>query len=52
MKVAILSNVTTSVLAGMLRGEAEVWSPPGHGAWMETALSVPDDLVAFSPELQ
>ncbi len=50
MKVAILSNVTTSVLEGILRGEAEVWSPPGHGAWMETALSVPDDLVAFSPE--
>ena len=50
MKVAILSNVTTSVLEGMLRGEAEVWSPPGHGAWMETALSIPDDLVAFSPE--
>ena len=50
MKVAILSNVTTSVLEGILRGEAEVWSPPGHGAWMETALSIPDEMVAFSPE--
>ena len=51
MKVALLSNATTSVLEGMLREKAEVWSPPGHGAWMETALAPPDDLVAFAPEL-
>ena len=51
MKVALLSNATTSVLEGMLREKAEVWSPPGHGAWIETALAPPDDLVAFAPEL-
>ena len=51
MKVALLSNATTSVLEGMIREKAEVWSPPGHGAWMETALAPPDDLVAFAPEL-
>ena len=51
MKVALLSNATTSVLEGMLREKAEVWSPSGHGAWMETALAPPADLVAFAPDL-
>ena len=51
MKVALLSNATTSVLEGMLRAKAEVWSPSGHGAWMETALAPPADLVAFAPDL-
>ncbi len=50
MRIAVLSNVTTEVLAGMLRKEHDVWLPPGFGAWMETALATPDDLVAFNPE--
>ena len=50
MRIAVLSNVTTEVLAGMLRKEHDVWLPPGFGAWMETALAPPDDLVAFNPE--
>lgn len=50
MKIAILSNVTTSLLEGFLKKEHRVWSPPGLGAWMETALNPPSDLMAFAPE--
>ena len=51
MKIALLSNVTVEVLAGMLRGEHEVWTPSGFGAWMETALEPPQDLADFAPDL-
>ena len=51
MKIALLSNVTVEVLAGMLRDAHEVWTPSGYGAWMETALAPPDGLVAFDPDL-
>ena len=50
MRIAVLSNVTTEVLAGLLRKEHDVWLPPGFGAWMETALDPPDGLVAFNPD--
>ena len=51
MKIALLSNVTIEVFAGMLREEHAVWTPPGFGAWMETALNPPEDLISFSPDL-
>ena len=50
MRVALLSNVTVDVLAGMLREGHSVWTPQGFGAWMETALDPPADLAEFSPE--
>lgn len=50
MKIAILSNVTVEVLAGMLKKEHQVWLAPGFGAWMETSLNVPTDLKEFGPE--
>lgn len=50
MKIALLSNVTVEVLAGMLRAEHCVWTAPGFGAWMETALEPPDELVDFAPD--
>ena len=50
MKIAILSNVTTEILAGMLREEHAVWTPPGFGAWVETALAPPPDFVSFAPD--
>ena len=50
MRLALLSNVTVEVLAGMLGKEHEVWTPPGFGAWRETALNPPEELVAFKPE--
>lgn len=51
MKIAILSNVTTSILEGMLKSTHIVWSPPGFGGWMETALNPPEELRAFKPEV-
>ena len=51
MKIAVLSNVTVEVLAGMLREGHSVWTPPGFGAWAEAALDPPADFVAFEPDL-
>ena len=51
MKIAILSNATVEILARMIGGEHAVWTPPGFGAWMETALAPPADLVSFSPDV-
>jgi len=50
MRIALLSNVTIEVLAGMLKQEHSVWTPSGFGAWMETALNPPEGLKSFGPE--
>ena len=50
MKIALLSNVTTGVLAGYLPKDISVWSPPGFGAWIETALEPPREMIEFGPE--
>lgn len=50
MRLALLSNVTIEVLAGMLKKEHALWLPSGYGAWIETALEPPSDLKAFNPE--
>ena len=50
MKIAILSNVTCEVLASKMRPECETWTPPGYGAWVQTALDPPEELRAFSPD--
>ncbi len=50
MRLAILSNVTTEVLAGLLRERHEVWLPSGFGAWMETALAPSAEMKSFEPE--
>ena len=51
MRIALLSNVTAEVLAGMMKENHSVWLPPGFGAWMETALNPPDEMRAFAPEV-
>ena len=51
MRLALISNVTIEVLAGMLKKEHSVWLPPGFGGWMETALNPSEDLIAFKPEV-
>lgn len=50
MRIALLSNVTVEVLAGMLKKEHALWLPTGFGAWMETALNPPSELKDFNPE--
>ena len=51
MKVALLSNVTTSILEGLLKKDCGIWAPTGFGAWVETSLNPPDELVAFKPDV-
>lgn len=51
MRLALLSNVTLEVLAGLLKKEQDLWLPSGFGAWMETALNIPNSLLAFDPEV-
>ena len=51
MKAALLSNVTTSLLEGLLKKDCEIWAPTGFGAWVETSLNPPDELVAFKPDV-
>ena len=50
MRIAILSNVTVEVLAGLLRKQHSLWLPSGFGGWMETALSIPNELREFDPQ--
>lgn len=50
MRLAILSNVTVSVLAGLLAKEHEVWTPSGFDTWLQTALEPPRELLDFAPE--
>lgn len=50
MRIALLSNVTVEVLAGMLKKGHSVWTPSGFGAWMETALNPPSEMHEFNPE--
>ncbi len=50
MRIALLSNVTIEVLAGMIKKDHSLWMPPGYGAWIETALDPPPDMRAFNPE--
>lgn len=50
MRLALLSNVTVEVLAGMLKKEHSLWMPSGFGAWIQTALAPPDELREFDPQ--
>lgn len=50
MRIALLSNVTVELLAGMLKKEHQVWVPIGFGAWVQTAINPPEDLKEFGPE--
>lgn len=51
MRIALLSNVTVEVLAGMLKKKLSVWTPSGFGAWMETSLNPPLEMREFNPEV-
>ena len=50
MRLALLSNVTVEILAGMLKTEHSIWMPSGFGAWIQTALAPPEELREFNPE--
>lgn len=50
MEIALLSNATVELLAATLGGRHRTWTPPGFGAWMETALAAPASFGGFAPE--
>ena len=50
MRLALLSNVTVEILAGMLKRKHSIWMPSGFGAWVQTALAPPEELREFGPE--
>lgn len=50
MRLALLSNVTVELLAGMLKKDHSLWMPSGFGAWIQTALAPPDDFRDFKPD--
>lgn len=51
MKIALLSNVTIEILAGMLRREHALWLQPGFDTWRQVVLEPPADLVRFDPDV-
>ena len=50
LKVAILSNVTTGVLANMLSGSCEVWNDVAFDGWYQSSLDPPQTLKDFNPD--
>lgn len=51
MKIALIGDVTLDPLAAMLRERGfDVWLAAGFGAWMQTLLAPPQDLLDFAPE--
>ena len=50
MKVAILSNVTVSILPSMIHS-GKVYIPDGFNTWIEESLSPSKGFLEFSPEL-
>ena len=45
MRLAIIFNVTMEILTGMLKKEHDVCISQAFGAWMETALKPPAEMV-------
>ena len=50
MRVALLSNVTVDLLAGMLRKSAEVYLPPGFDTWQQEMIIPGSGLYEFRPD--
>ncbi len=50
MRVALLSNVTVDLLAGMLRKSYDVYLSPGYDTWQQELLDSNSGLYDFSPE--
>ncbi len=50
MKLAILSNVTVDLLAGMLQQNAELYLSPGFDTWQQEMINPVSGLYAFKPD--
>ena len=50
MKLALLSNVTVDLLAGMLQQKVEVYLSPGFDTWQQEMINPASGLYAFKPD--
>ena len=50
MRIALLSNVTADLLAGMLKNTEEVYLSPGFNTWQQEIIEPTSGLYAFKPE--
>ena len=50
MKIALLSNVTVDLLAGMLQPKAELYLSPGFDTWQQELINPMSGLYAFKPD--
>ena len=50
MRIALLSNVTVDLLAGMLKKKAEVYLSAGFDTWQQELMDPGSALYAFRPE--
>ena len=50
MRIALLSNVTAELLAGMLKNTEEVYLSPGFDTWQQEIIDPASGLYAFKPE--
>jgi FkbH-like protein len=51
MKIALLSNVTTDIIASLVGGNSEVYSPPGFNTWYQEVLDPGSGLHSFAPDV-
>ncbi len=50
MKVALLSNVTITLLADLLKSKADVYIPTGFDIWQQEIIDTDSGLYAYNPE--
>ncbi len=50
MRLALLSNVTVDLLAGLLKKNGEVYLPAGYDTWQQEMMIPDSGLYAFQPE--
>jgi FkbH-like protein len=50
MKLALLSNVTVELLAGMLKKNIDVYCPAGFDIWQQEMLSPTSGMYAYNPD--
>ena len=50
MKLALLSNVTVDLLAGMLKQTADIYLSPGFDTWQQEMINTNSGLYDYKPD--
>ena len=50
MRLALLSNVTVDLLAGMLKSSADIYLSPGFDTWQQEMINTASGLYEYKPE--